>query len=157
MKTLFIILMSWAGIMTTQAQDKEWNQLLKDYLAVEDALVASNSDNAKEALKQMQTDVQALQPAIAGKTAQEKELKFLAAYLDIYVKAGSLEDVRTGFGKISGSMIALAEQKVFTGHELYVVNCPMKKVNWLDDSNAVKNPYYGKTMLNCGSVKKTID
>ena len=157
MKTLFIILMSWAGIMTTQAQDKEWNRLLKDYLAVEDALVASNVGNAKDALKQMQNDIQELQPVTAGKTAQQKELKFLAAYLDIYAKSDSLEEVRTGFGKISGSMIVLAEQKVFVGQELYVMNCPMKKVNWLDDSNTVKNPYYGKAMLTCGSVKKTIN
>jgi Cu(I)/Ag(I) efflux system membrane fusion protein len=124
---------------------------------VEDALVASNVGNAKDALKQMQTDVQELQPVTAGKTAQQKELKFLAAYLDIYAKSDSLEDIRTGFGKISGSMIALAEQKVFAGQELYVINCPMKKVNWLDDSNTVKNPYYGKAMLTCGSVKKTIN
>ncbi|ESU22853.1 hypothetical protein FEDK69T_17560 [Flavobacterium enshiense DK69] len=157
MKTLFIILMSWAGIMTTQAQSKEWDQLLKDYLAVEDALVASNVGNAKDALIQMQKDVLELQPVTTGKTSQQKELKFLAAYLDIYVKSDSLEEIRTGFGKISGSMIALAEQKVFAGKELYVLNCPMKKVNWLSASNTVKNPYYGKAMLTCGSVKKTIN
>jgi Cu(I)/Ag(I) efflux system membrane fusion protein len=149
--------MSWIGLTAMQGQSKEWNQLLKDYLAVEDALVASNVANAKDALVQMQKDVLELQPVAEGKTSQEKELKFLAAYLDIYTKSNSLEDIRTGFGKISGSMIVLAEQKVFAGQELYVMNCPMKKVNWLADSDKVKNPYYGKAMLTCGSVKKTIN
>jgi Cu(I)/Ag(I) efflux system membrane fusion protein len=149
--------MSWAGLLTTQAQDKEYSQLLKDYLKLEDALVASNAGNAKEALKQMQKDVQDLQPVTAGKPSQQKELKFMAAYFDIYSKTESIEEIRTGFGKISSSMIALAEQKVFGSEKLYVMYCPMKKVTWLDDSDAVKNPFYGKAMLTCGEVKKTIN
>ncbi|HSD13175.1 MAG TPA: DUF3347 domain-containing protein [Flavobacterium sp.] len=157
MKTFFLILMGWAGLLTAQAQDKEWSQLLKDYLKLEDALVESNAGNAKEALLQMQKDVQDLQPVTAGKAAQQKELKFMAAYFDIYSKTESLEEMRTGFGKISGSMITLADQKVFGSEKLYVLYCPMKKVTWLDDSDAVKNPFYGKAMLTCGNVKKTIN
>lgn len=156
MKILFLILMSWIGLMSAQAQNKDWNQLLNDYLKLEDALVASNPDEAKEAITKMQKEVGQLQPDAAGK-AYQKELKFLAAYLEVAGKATSLEDIRTRFEKISGSMIALAEQKVFGGEALYVMYCPMKKTSWLDDTKDVKNPYYGKAMLTCGSVKKTIN
>ncbi|ESU27008.1 hypothetical protein FLJC2902T_23490 [Flavobacterium limnosediminis JC2902] len=156
MKTLFLILMSWAGMVTTQAQSKDWNQLLKDYLVLEDALVASNVNDAKDAMGRMQKEVLQLQPEASGK-AYQKELKFLAAYLDLYAKSDSLDEIRTGFGKISGSMIALADQKVFGSDTLYVLFCPMKKTSWLDDTKDVKNPYYGKAMLTCGSVKKTIN
>lgn len=156
MKTLFLILMSWVGLISTQAQNKDWNQLLKEYLTLEDALVASNPDEAKEAIAKMQKEVQQLQPDASGK-AYQKELKFLAAYLEVAGKTTSLEDIRSRFEKISQSMIALAEQKVFGAEALYVMYCPMKKTSWLDDSNEVKNPYYGKAMLTCGSVKKTIN
>jgi Cu(I)/Ag(I) efflux system membrane fusion protein len=54
-------------------------------------------------------------------------------------------------------MITLAESKALWNNKLYVFYCPMKKANWLDDANTVKNPYYGKSMLTCGSVKKTIN
>lgn len=156
MKSFFLILMSWIGLMSAQAQNKDWNQLLKNYLEVEDALVASNLTDAKNAIAKMQKEIQQLQPDATGKVHQ-KELKFLAAYLEVAGKADSLDDIRTRFEKISGSMIALAEQKVFTPETLYVVYCPMKKASWLDDATDVKNPYYGKAMLTCGSVKKTIN
>ncbi|MGX7666327.1 DUF3347 domain-containing protein [Flavobacterium pedocola] len=156
MKTLFAIVLSCLGLMTAQAQSKEWNEVLKNYLSMEDALVASNPGDAKNAMDKMHKDVLKLQSEAKGKN-YEKEAKFLAAYLEAYNKANSLDEIRTGFEKISKSMIALAEQKVFDTDALYVVYCPMKKTNWLDDANTVKNPHYGKAMLTCGSVKKTIN
>lgn len=156
MKTVFLILMSWVGMTAAQAQSNDWNQLLKDYLVLEDALVGSNATDAKEAVAKMQKEVQQLLPEASGK-AYQKELRFLAAYLEVAGKASSVEDIRTRFEKISGSMIVLANQKVFGSETLYVVYCPMKKASWLDDANEVKNPYYGKAMLTCGSVTKTIN
>jgi hypothetical protein len=32
----------------------------------------------------------------------------------------------------------------------------MKKMYWLSSEAAIKNPYYGKMMLTCGSVTETI-
>lgn len=156
MKKLFVMLLGCLGVMTVQAQSKEWNDVLKNYLSMEDALVASNAGDAKNAMDTMRKDVLQLQSDAKGKN-YEKEAKFLAAYLEAHNKANSLEDIRSAFEKISKSMIALAELKVFGSETLYVVNCPMKKANWLDDANTVKNPYYGKAMLTCGSVKKTIN
>lgn len=156
MKKLFVIFISFLGVMTAQAQSNDWNQLLKSYLDIEDALVASNVNDAKTAMAKMQKEALQLLPKATGNVPQ-KELKFLAARLEVYGKSESIEDVRAGFEKISNSMILLAEQKVFGSETLYVVHCPMKKANWLDDTNTVKNPYYGKSMLTCGSVKKTIN
>lgn len=148
--------MSFLGIMTAQAQSNDWNQMLKSYLDLEDALVASNMNDAKNAMSKMQKEALQILPKATGNTTQ-KELKFMAARLEVYGKYDSLEDIRSGFEKISNSMIVLAEQKVFGSETLYVVYCPMKKANWIDDANTVKNPYYGKAMLTCGSVKKTIN
>lgn len=43
---------------------------------------------------------------------------------------------------------------------IYYQFCPManngKGANWLSKENAVKNPYYGSMMLNCGEVVETI-
>lgn len=155
MKTLFVLLLSCLGL-TVQAQTKDWNQMLSNYLELEDALVASNLADAKTAMGKMQKEAIQLAPKTTGSVAQ-KELKFIAARLEVYGKADSLDDIRSGFEKISNSMIVLAEQKVFGSEALYVMYCPMKKANWLDDTNTIKNPYYGKAMLTCGSVKKTIN
>jgi hypothetical protein len=32
----------------------------------------------------------------------------------------------------------------------------MKKAIWLSSENTVKNPYYGKQMLTCGSLQETL-
>ena len=43
---------------------------------------------------------------------------------------------------------------------VYYQFCPMfndgKGANWLSKENAVKNPYYGSMMLNCGKTVETI-
>lgn len=156
MKKVFALLLGCLGLVSAQAQSKEWNTVLQNYLTVEDALVASNPNDAKDAIAKMQKNVLELQSDAKGKK-YEKEAKFLAAYLEAYGKSNSVDDLRTGFEKISKSMIALAEQKVFDAEALYVVYCPMKKASWLDDVKIVKNPYYGKAMLTCGSVTKTIN
>ncbi|MEW5677130.1 DUF3347 domain-containing protein [Flavobacterium enshiense] len=156
MKTLFFEIISLGAIMTAQAQQNEWATVLDHYLVMENALVASNPEDAKTAMEKMHKNVLQLQAEAKGKN-YEKEVKFLAAYLEAHSKATSLDDLRSGFEKISKSMIALAELKVFGKDALYVVYCPMKKASWLDDANTVKNPFFGKAMLTCGSVKKTIN
>ena len=39
----------------------------------------------------------------------------------------------------------------------YYQYCPMVKANWLSKEAAVKNPYYGASMLTCGSTVETIN
>lgn len=38
---------------------------------------------------------------------------------------------------------------------LSVAWCPMKKVHWLQNGDAIKNPYYGTEMIDCGEVQRT--
>jgi hypothetical protein len=33
----------------------------------------------------------------------------------------------------------------------------MAKANWLSDQKEIANPYYGNSMLTCGSVKETLE
>ena len=44
-----------------------------------------------------------------------------------------------------------------TDKTLYQDYCPMKKVTWLSETKAIKNPFYGSEMLTCGNVKKQIN
>ncbi|HNK84737.1 MAG TPA: mercury transporter, partial [Flavobacteriales bacterium] len=41
---------------------------------------------------------------------------------------------------------------------IYLDHCPMYNggADWLSREKAIKNPYYGSSMLTCGSVKETI-
>ena len=63
---------------------------------------------------------------------------------------------RDAFASLSNSMISLAKNARLSNKEVYLDYCPMKKSYWLSAEQSVKNPYYGSTMLTCGTVKETI-
>ena len=69
MKKLFVIFISFLSSMTAQAQNNDWSQLLKSYLDIEDALVASNLSDAKSAMAKMQkeADAEKYRPPCAGR------------------------------------------------------------------------------------------
>lgn len=52
----------------------------------------------------------------------------------------------------------LAERKAERPPKVYLFHCPMTQPygNWLQESDAIGNPYWGAKMLKCGTVEKTI-
>lgn len=66
-----------------------------------------------------------------------------------------IEGQRKKFEALSAAMIAFAE-KAAPAKKLYVIHCPMKKADWLQTDEKVRNPYLGKSMPDCGQVTRTI-
>jgi hypothetical protein len=71
--------------------------------------------------------------------------------------AGSkdLAKQRIAFQTLSESVISLAKASK-PSKPAYIAYCPMKKAYWISAEQAIKNPYYGSTMLTCGKVTETI-
>ncbi len=72
---------------------------------------------------------------------------------------GKIEHQREHFDIISKDMYDMV--KVFKPTQtLYVDHCPMyndgKGADWLSEVKEIKNPYLGKKMLTCGTVKEEI-
>jgi len=65
-------------------------------------------------------------------------------------KSGSLKEARVAFEKLSEKAKTLAAGR--SGY--YVVNCPMLKKDWVQNSEKIGNPYAGKQMATCGEIKK---
>jgi hypothetical protein len=65
-------------------------------------------------------------------------------------KSNSLKEARAAFEKLSDKAKQLAAGQ--SGY--YVVNCPMLKKDWVQTSEKISNPYYGKEMASCGEIKK---
>ena len=75
------------------------------------------------------------------------------------MKGQGLEEARERFKGLSQSMISYlkALQGRIKGVEkIYVYYCPMAGASWLQKSEGTRNPYYGSSMLKCGSVKEEI-
>jgi hypothetical protein len=65
-------------------------------------------------------------------------------------KSNSLRDARAAFEKLSDKAKQLAAGQ--SGY--FFVHCPMLKKDWVQTSEKIENPYYGKEMSTCGEIQK---
>ncbi len=79
--------------------------------------------------------------------------------VDDGVKAIDIDALRVFFKLLSEHLIqALKAHGNPTSHNLNLANCPMSfdfdGANWLQKESAIQNPYFGASMLTCGTVKE---
>ncbi len=128
------------------------SQLLSLYYEIKDALVAGNANTASDKATDF---VKAINDADA-KTIGEANRDALLKDIDAIAKTKDLKEQRLRFAPFSDNMIALAKTVKLSADPVYQQYCPMKKASWLSNQQAIKNPYYGSSMLTCGSVKATL-
>ena len=70
--------------------------------------------------------------------------------------AKDLNAARTAFGELSDAMVAYAKATGATfGPDINLAVCPMVQKPWLQKGTKITNPYFGKSMLTCGDIKKS--
>jgi hypothetical protein len=67
-----------------------------------------------------------------------------------------IKQQRGHFNELSNNFFAMIKGLNANQQPVYQQYCPMAKGYWLSDNSAVKNPYYGKSMLTCGKVTETL-
>lgn len=127
-----------AVLFAANVPAKEDNAVLDAYLKVSQALAADNLNGAKSAA----TDLAAKAKAGGNET--------LASHASELAKSDSIDKARDHFKMASAEAAKLADGK--SGY--YLMTCPMAKADWVQSNPKVSNPYLGKSMPNCGSVKE---
>lgn len=85
----------------------------------------------------------------AHKNLCQKDLKNLKAeYKDCSKKFKDIDDLRTSFKTLSEVYIKHGDKKEMKG--LITASCPMAEAKWIQKNGPLRNPYYGKSMLECG-------
>ena len=119
--------------------------VLNHYLAIQNEL-------AKDSIKGVDEHANAIAKAVKG-----DDMKMLspdvAKQAETLAAAKDIKKAREAFKPLSASLVKyLADNKAGKGvyHEAY---CPMAKASWLQTEKEVRNPYYGKSMLDCGTLK----
>lgn len=103
------------------------------YIRMDEALA---SDNFKGALE-------------AHKFICEKELiHYKDDYKDCEKKFKDIEELRTSFKILSEVYIENGNKKEMNNYQK--ATCPMAKAKWIQRPGTLRNPYYGKFMLDCG-------
>lgn len=106
---------------------------LSNYVKMQEALAG---DNFKDALA-------------SHKVICEKELgHYTDSYKDCKKEFKTIEDLRNSFKKLSDVYMAHGKKKELEG--LQKASCPMAEAKWVQKKGDLRNPYYGKSMLECG-------
>jgi hypothetical protein len=148
---LIILVTITAQPQTTQKEES----LLTAYYAVKDALVAGDEKLASAKASELVKELNAFPASRLNKKSQELKEKIKS---DASKIAGTvaLTSQREVFTPLSTNFFELAKLVDLSPSPVYQFYCPMKKAIWLSSENTVKNPYYGKQMLTCGSLQETL-
>lgn len=140
------------------------DEIINGYLQLKNALAADDDQAAAEAGKVMTKAI-----ATFDKTALSADQTKIYNDIEAGVKehaehigenVGNIHHQREHFESLSQDIYDLAKA-VGTGKKLYFDHCPMyndnKGANWLSETKEIRNPYLGKSMPDCGSVKEELN
>lgn len=139
------------------------DKMVEHYLNLKNALVNDNSKDAADAGKEMVDAIKSLDESLLTdeqkKIYEDVEEDALEHAEHIGENVGNIEHQREHFDILSNDMFDLV--KAFGSEKvLYKDFCPMyndkEGAIWLSEIKEIKNPYMGKKMSNCGSMKEEI-
>jgi len=140
--------------------------LVAKYYALKDALVATNATKANEAAAELNKQTDTLMSFLKNDSLQPQNLTILLDTLKqnsqwlADAKDETTEKQRVHFEKISDAMYALLQQAELKNAGVYRQYCPMafndKGAYWLSNETEIRNPYFGKKMLECGEVTDSL-
>ena len=150
---LTVVVTAVAFMQKGFAQDSAASsQLLQSYYNIKNALVAGNANTASLKAEEFVKTLHAIDPKsinLETRNALLKDAGTISGKKDIKLQ-------RESFATFSINMYSLVKAAKLTTDPVYYAYCPMKKAYWLSNEAAIKNPYYGSSMLTCGSVKETL-
>ena len=148
---------------TTVIQGENQLKVVFDnYFLVKDALITSNGNSTASASKELVTAINNVKMDKLDMDVHMVWMKVVNTIQKDAENIGNTKDVkiqRDHFTSLSKDMYTLIKVSKYET-PVYYQFCPMfndgKGANWLSKENAVKNPYYGSMMLNCGKTVETI-
>ena len=153
-KLIFTTLFFVFSILNLSAQnsDASISNLYQNYLNIKTALASDNSDDASKAANIF---VKAAS-MVDYKVLSEGNLDVLRSDASKIAESRSIETQRASFTNLSKNMIWLTKKFKLADKSVFIQYCPMADASWLSAEKEIKNPYYGKSMLTCGSVKSEL-
>ena len=160
-RTTFLVLLTIAAVAAGPALAADaFEPVMEPYGVIHQALAGDTLDGVPTAAKSLADELRELEKEMtaeeAGVEAAEladvrSRVADAAAAADRLAKAEDLVAARTAFGELSD---ALVTWRNLAGSGPAVGFCPMAKKPWLEaDTETLENPYYGESMLRCGSFQ----
>lgn len=137
--------------------------LFDEYLKIKNALVEDDFDKSKQIAATLSNNLSKINMGVftgeahnvwmKHSTTMEKALKSIN-------KAENIGEVRKHFQTLSNQLVMLAVTFGPFDNPLYIQHCPMvndnKGADWISNNKQIRNPYFGESMIGCGSITKEI-
>lgn len=159
LKTLYTIALLLLGSETMAQRPSFQAALTPLYLSLKDALVADDASAATQAANALLQTLDNSELAYSFQNQQANLKGSITAFKKsaaIIAKSKQLDEQRKAFETMSTAYYQILKSERSLENTLYYQYCPMKKAYWLSTEKAIKNPYYGKQMLQCGQTKDTL-
>ncbi len=128
------------------------SELVDRYLNIQALLASDTIDGVKEEAQLMSDIAGTLKKSdITGvlKTMTDPVIDAISG-----LQSGDIKNARSSFAGMSDAFVEYVKgfgKKDAKARDIKIKYCPMKKLSWLQMNQEVKNPFYGKMMLTCGS------
>lgn len=151
------------GQMLNRALPSALKPVYVHYLAVQEALAQDKFETASAHYSQLHQELRAI-PLDALHNAERDLWRGPSSTLEAAaahgMKAADLADARAAFLHLSAAMIDIERVVGHAGGATYYeAFCPMaddgKGASWLQTTDAIRNPFYGQAMLECGEIRDT--
>ncbi|MEO8886631.1 MAG: DUF3347 domain-containing protein [Mucilaginibacter sp.] len=161
--TILLLIIFSAALGTvkavTPALTEDVNNVIKNYLALKNALVIDNAPVAQACAATLLAAIS----TVSDKEMNAAQRKTWLAYADKLSfdsrhisETTDIDHQREHFANLSVNILAVLKALKLNTATLYKQYCPMKKKYWLSEASAIKNPYYGSKMPTCGETKETL-
>ena len=118
--------------------------IIEPYLKIQSALARDSTDDVKANAGNIATAATAL-------GAPAMKIDIAAVQL---TSAADLAEARDRFGALSEAIVNYMDGLHLTPPEgVRVAMCPMRRQPWLQQGDAIANPYYGSEMPTCGDFR----
>ncbi|MBI9039940.1 efflux RND transporter periplasmic adaptor subunit [Lutibacter sp.] len=153
-----------ARISVSKEFQQQLNTVFDTYLAVKEALVNDNATKAQKLASELLKLISKVDMNLL--TTKEAHTHWMAITKEIsnsskiISSTSEIETQRIGFINLSKSISKSVE--IFgINKKVYQQFCPMansdKGAIWLSSNEKIMNPYFGASMLSCGTVQKIIE
>ena len=140
------------------------SMILKGYLELTDALIKDDSEQAGKSGEQLLIAFNGFDKSSLdeSKSAEYSEIEesMIENAEHIVKNSKVIDHQREHLASLSEDMIDLI-LLVGSSEKLYVDFCPMANDNegatWISKTKEISNPYMGRSMPNCGSIKKEMN
>ncbi len=151
--TFLFLLFAVVALNAQKKSNPQLTELYQNYISIKSSLASDDIKKTSMAAGEFLKTAK----IVTTKTIPQNQMVSMKSDAQKIAEAKSIDAQRKAFYNLSDVMIGVAKESKVSGKTVFVQYCPMAKGSWLSNEKQIVNPYYGRSMIDCGSVKSEIE